>query len=161
MEETYVPLYSEICQKVNNAKDKPRKIQVLRKYRTEGLEMFMKSALDPRIEWLLPEGDVPYIANDAPEGTEHTRLSQEIYKLHNFVKLKRADLDLPDVLGNPNLNTMKREQMFIQLLEGLSKSEAALIITAKDKKLNKTYKGLNSNVVCEAFGWTAEFEPRS
>ena len=44
MEETYVPLYSEICKKVNNAKDKPRKIEVLRKYRSEGLEMFLKSS---------------------------------------------------------------------------------------------------------------------
>ena len=82
---TYEPSFVEICTKVNNAKDKPAKIRVLREYRTESLEMFLKGALDPNIEWLLPEGNVPYIANDAPEGTEHTTLHQEIMSCHNFI----------------------------------------------------------------------------
>ena len=48
-EDTYAPLFSEICTKVNNAKDKPKKIQVLRQYRTAPFEMFLKSALDPNM----------------------------------------------------------------------------------------------------------------
>ena len=44
MEETYRPLFHEIFTKVNNAKDKPKKIKVLQAYRTEALEMFLKSA---------------------------------------------------------------------------------------------------------------------
>ena len=35
--ETFTPLYHEIFTKVNNAKDKPKKIAVLRKYDTEHL----------------------------------------------------------------------------------------------------------------------------
>ena len=159
--ETYTPLFSEICLKVNNAKDKPAKIKVLQKYRTPAFEMFLKSALDPRIEWLLPEGDVPFIENDAPEGTEHTRLSQAMLKGHNFVKLNREHLKMPDVIGNASLNRSKREMMFIQVLEGLHKNEAWLLIYAKDKQINKKYKGLNAKTVQEAYGWGPHFEPLS
>jgi hypothetical protein len=158
-EETYVPLFSEICTKINNAKDKPKKIGVLRHYRTPAFEMFLKAALDPSIEWLLPVGDVPFMANDAPEGTEHTRLSREMLKCHNYVKMNRNRVDLAPVVGNPNLNTAQREMMFIQMLEGLHSDEAELIILAKNKDLNKTYKGLTASAVCEAYGWTEHFEP--
>ena len=74
MEETYRPLYHEIFTKIKNAKDKPKKVKVLQAYRTEALEMFLKGALDPNITWLIPEGDTPYIPNEAPDGTEHTIL---------------------------------------------------------------------------------------
>ena len=158
-EETYVPLFSEICTKINNAKDKPKKIGVLRHYRTPAFEMFLKAALDPSIEWLLPVGDVPFMANDAPEGTEHTRLSREMLKCHNYVKMNRNRVDLAPVVGNPNLNRAQREMMFIQMLEGLHSDEADLVILAKNKDLNKTYKGLTASAVCEAYGWTEHFEP--
>ena len=158
-EETYVPLFSEICTKINNAKDKPKKIGVLRHYRTPAFEMFLKAALDPSIEWLLPVGDVPFMANDAPEGTEHTRLSREMLKCHNYVKMNRNRVDLAPVVGNPNLNRAQREMMFIQMLEGLHSDEAELVILAKNKDLNKTYKGLTASAVCEAYGWTEYFEP--
>ena len=86
--ETYTPLFHEICSKVNNAKDKPAKIKVLRHYRTAALEMFFKAALCPEVEWMLPDGDVPFMANEAPEGTEHTLLSQAMSKVHNYVRLQ-------------------------------------------------------------------------
>ena len=158
-EETYVPLFSEICTKVNNAKDKPKKIGVLRHYRTPAFEMFLKAALDPSIEWLLPVGDVPFMANDAPEGTEHTRLSREMLKCHNYVKMNRNRVNMAPVIGNPNLNRAQREMMFIQMLEGLHSDEAELVILAKNKDLSKTYKGLTASAVCEAYGWTEHFEP--
>ena len=159
--ETYTPLFHEICTKVNNAKDKPAKIKVLRQYRTSALEMFLKSALCPEIEWMLPVGDVPFMANEAPEGTEHTLLAQAMAKVHNYVRLNRDKLNLDPVVGNPDLNRMKREMMFIQLLEGLHKNEALLLIDAKNKVINKKYKGLNATTVCEAFGWNENFEPMS
>ena len=156
--DTYTPMFSEICLKVNNAKDKPKKVAVLRKHKSEALEMFLKSALDPRIEWLLPEGDVPYIKNDAPEGEgEQMRLAQQTSKLHNFVRMNREDLNMPPVYGNQSLNKINREKMFIQLLEGLHQDEAELVILAKDKAINRKYKGLNKNTVCEAFGWDEDF----
>ena len=157
--ETYTPLFSEICKKVNNAKDKGAKIKVLREHRTKALEQFMKAALCPEIEWMLPAGDVPFMANDAPEGTDHGLLSQHMSKMHNYVQLNRDKLKMDPVIGNPDLNKTKREMMFIQMLEGLHESEAYLLIDAKNKNINKKYKGLNAATVCEAYEWNANFEP--
>ena len=153
--ETYSPLFHEIFTKVNNAKDKPKKVAVLRQYRSEALENFLMAAFNPSITWLLPEGDVPYIPNEAPDGTEHTRLSHEARKLHHYVQ--REGTPQGSFLGNPDINSAKREMMFIQLLEGLSKGEAEDLCLAKEQSLNKKYKGLNANVVREAFGWNADF----
>ena len=80
------PLISEILTMVNNAKVKEKKIEVLRKYDSPGLRMVMKASFDPKIVWRLPDGDVPFKKNDAPEGTQHTRLENEARLLYNFVK---------------------------------------------------------------------------
>ena len=156
---TYEPSFHEICTKVNNAKDKKKKIAVLREYRNHSLEMFLNAAINPNIIWMLLSGDVPYRPNEAPEGTEHTTLHNEMRTFHNYVKMDRKRLGLDEVVGNPTLNSAKREMMFIQLLEGLHKDEAELVSLAKDKKVSKTYKGLTASCVCEAFGWSDTFEP--
>jgi len=140
------PLLSEIFTKVNNAKDKPKKIAVLKQYESEPLKMILKGAFDPSIEWELPEGIPPYIENDVPEGTEHTYLEDEAKRLWHFVK--GAD---------PKTNKLQKETMFIQMLEGLHKTEAQVLLDVKNNTLNKTYKGLTGDMVKEAFGWTDEY----
>ena len=139
-------LISEIFTKINNAKDKPKKIEVLRQYDSPGMRMILKGAFDPKIEWELPEGTPPYIENEAPAGTEHTYLEVEARRLYNFAKG-----------GNNTLNKIRKETLFIQMLEGLHESEAKVLIDVKNKSLNKTYKGLTSDMVKEAFGWNADF----
>jgi hypothetical protein len=156
MSETYRPLVHEIFTKVNNAKDKPKKVAVLKQYDTPQLRSICKAAFDPAIKFLLPAGDVPFIPNDAPEGTEHTRLEHEARTLQNYVSLTVGEKTMP---ANATLNSMKRETMFIQLLEGLSEGEAKLLIIIKDKAIHRKYKGLNSAVVREAFGWDENFMP--
>jgi len=146
MADNYNLSFHEILTKVNNAKDKPKKIEVLRKYDTNELRMLMKGAFDPRLEWLMPEGKPPYKPNEAPIGTEHTWLKQEVKRMFHFLKG-----------GNPQLSQMKRDNMFIQMLEGLCAEEAKLLIQVKDKELNKHYKGLTANLVKEAFGWNDDF----
>ena len=143
---TYNLSFHEILTKVNNAKDKPKKIEVLRKYDTNELRMFLKGAFSEKLEWLLPEGKPPYTPNEAPVGTEHTWLKQEVKRMFHFLKG-----------GNPQLSQMKRDNMFIQMLEGLSEEEAKLLIWAKDNELNKHYKGLTANLVKEAFDWNDDF----
>ena len=108
--------------------------------------MIIKASFDPKIEWVLPEGNVPFKRNDAPEGTEHSTLAYEARKLWHFIK------------GDDNGTAQfKKEQMFIQMLEGLHESEADLLVAAKDKRLHQVYKGLSEPVVIEAFGWTEEY----
>ena len=142
----YTPLMSEVLDKVAKAKTKKQKIELLRQHNTDALRMVLKSSFDPRIEWELPEGDVPYTVNEAPEGTEHNMLVHEARTLYHYIKG-----------GNPQLTQNRRENMFIQLLEGLHQSEAEIIVAAKDKGLHRKYKGLSANVVREAFGWTEDY----
>lgn len=141
------PLLHEILIKVNNAKDKPKKIEVLKQNDSVPLRQILKGAFDPKIEWELPEGTPPYQVNEAPAGTEHTTLYTEAKKLWHFVK--GADTQL---------SKTKKEMMFIQLLEGLHKDDAELMIAVKEKELNKRYKGLTDAVVKEAFGWNEDYK---
>ena len=138
----YTPLFSEILQKVAKLKTKKQKVEYLKQNNSDALRMVLKSSFDPKIVWQLPEGPVPFSPNEAPEGTEHTVLATEARKLHNFIQG-----------GNNALTQNKREMMFVQLLEGLHQTEAYMLVDAKDKVLHKTYKGLSSAVVKEAFNW--------
>tara|TARA_Y100000992_G_scaffold223946_1_gene155816 strand:- start:94 stop:576 length:483 start_codon:yes stop_codon:yes gene_type:complete len=142
----YTPLMSEVLDKVAKAKTKAKKIELLRQHNTDALRMVLKSSFDPRIEWELPEGDVPYTPNEAPEGTEHNMLVHEARTLFHYIKG-----------GNPQLTQNRRENMFIQLLEGLHRDEAEIVVAAKDKGLHRKFKGLSSNVVREAFNWTEDY----
>jgi len=139
------PLASEIFTKVNNAKDKPKKINVLRENDSQGMRMLLKAAFDPKIQFDMPEGNPPFIANEAPEGTEHTSLISEAKRLYLFCK------------GGSNLPKLKKETLFIQMLEGLHHKDAEALLIIKDKSLNKTYKGLTESVVKEAFGWNDNY----
>ena len=146
MSRTYTPLLSEVLKKVHNAKTKDKKIAILKENDSDSLRMVLKSSFDPNIEWVFPDGDVPYKKNEAAEGTEHTVLRKEARKLFRFIKG-----------GDNTLPQFKKENLFIQMLEGLHESEAQLIIDAKDKKLHQVYKGLSDNVVKEAFGWNDQY----
>ena len=142
----YTPLMSEILDKVAKAKTKEQKVNLLRQHNSAALRMVIKSSFDPNIEWELPDGDVPYTRNDAPEGTEHNQLIHEARTLFHYIRG-----------GNPKLTQNRRENMFIQMLEGLHENEADLLIAAKDKSLHRKYKGLSSNVVKEAFNWNEDY----
>ena len=144
--ETYAPLYHEIFTKVNNAKDKPRKLKVLQDNDSVALRQVLKGAFDPNVVWELPEGDVPYTVNDAPIGTEHTVLSQEAKRLYLFTKG-----------GDNSLTSNKKEMLFVQMLEGLSGEESKFLITVVNKKINNEYKGFTANLVKEAFDWDDNF----
>jgi len=139
-------LFSEIATKINNAKDKPKKLKVLQEHDSVPLRQVLKGAFHPDIEWLLPPGDVPYTANDAPVGTEHTVLSQEAKRLYLFTKG-----------GDDSLSNTKREVLFIQMLEGLCAEEAEFLVTVVNKKVNNKYKGFTANLVKDAFGWDDNF----
>lgn len=122
-------LLTEVLQKVSNAKTKAEKIKILTQLRTDALVSILIWNYDTSVVSMIPEGEVPYTPNDAPVGTEHTRLIQEYRKLFHFVKG-----------GNDSLNKPTRERMFIQMLEGLHSDEASLICLVKDKKLQSKYK---------------------
>ena len=131
-------LISEVLQKAHSAKTKAEKIKILQDNVSQALKSILIINYDESIVSMLPEGAPPYNKNEAPAGTEHTRLEHEARILHHFFK------------GGSNISGMKREQMFIQLLEGLHPDEAEVVIAAKDKALGKKYK-VTKACVTEAF----------
>ena len=139
-------LISEILDKVSKLKTKKEKVAWLKDQNTDGLRVVIKSSFDPKIKWLLPEGDVPFRRNDAPAGTEHTDLHMESRKLYHFIEG-----------GNYDITQTKRETLFIQVLEGLQESDADVLVAAKEKSLHRKFKGLSDNVVKEAFDWDDEY----
>lgn len=132
-------LISEILRKVSNAKTKKEKIDLLRKHNSNALRQLLIINFDESVVSMLPEGDVPYTPNDAPVGTDHTRLEQEYRGLYRFFK------------GGAKLPGLKRESMFVQLLEGLSAEEAELLCLVKDGRMNNKYKRITKAVISEAF----------
>tara|TARA_B100000497_G_C7673327_1_gene406456 strand:+ start:715 stop:1149 length:435 start_codon:yes stop_codon:yes gene_type:complete len=122
-------LISEVLQKVSNAKTKAQKIKLLQEFNTPALRTILIVNYDESVIPLLPDGNVPYRPNDAPAGTEHTVLEHEYRKLYLFFKG-----------GSSSLKQSKREDLFIQMLEGLQETEAEVLVAAKDKVLHKKYK---------------------
>lgn len=131
-------LISEIIKKASNAKTKTEKIQILQENNSQALRSVLKWNFDPALESDLPEGEVPFTANEAPIGTEHTLLAKEYKNLWKFIK------------GANSLSNMKRETLFVQMLEGLHESEANILVLVKDKSLQSKYR-ITHAVVKEAF----------
>lgn len=132
-------LLNEVLQKVSNAKTKQEKISLLQQYNSDALRSILIANYDESVISLLPEGDVPFERNDAPKGTEHTVLEKEYRRLYLFFKG-----------GNSSLKQSQRENLFIQMLEGLHQEEADLLVLVKDKALQSKYK-LTRACVEEAF----------
>jgi hypothetical protein len=121
------------CSKLSSTKDK---VAFLQANDCEPLRAILFYALDPRARWALPVGAPPYKPCEFPD--QHGRLYTEARKLYMFIEG-----------GNPNLHPMKREQLFIRLLESIDPDDAKLLCSVKDKKI--PYKGINKAVVNAAF----------
>jgi len=127
---------AEILQKVSGLKTKDEKINALKQVDSFAIRTILQGAFDPRIKWLLPPGEVPYKKSDLPD--LQGSLYNEIRKLYLFVEG-----------GNSNLKQLRRETLFIQLLESVSPEDAELLAAIKDKKL--PYKGITAALVKEAY----------
>lgn len=101
------------------------------------MRVVLQYALDPRIEWNLPPGEPPYKPCEFLD--QEARLYQDIRKLHLFIKGG----------GGPDLKPAKREQLFIQFIEGIDRNDAKMMCSVKDKKL--PFKGITVNVINSAF----------
>ena len=132
-------LITEILQKVSSAKTKKEKVDLLQEYNQDALRAILIINFDESLKFLLPEGEVPFNPNDAPAGTEHTRLDSEYRGLYRYFKG-----------GDSSLKGMKREQLFVQLLEGLHVDEANLLVSACNKDLQSKYR-ITKQAVSEAF----------
>lgn len=129
---------SSILKKASEISKRSDKIAFLQQNASKPMFIVLQYARHPDVKWLLPEGTPPYnpIAKwDDQEG----HLYIEARKLYFFIKD-----------GYPgNLTQTRREQMFIEILEGVDPKDAELLCAIKEKKL--PYEGLDDNILREAF----------
>lgn len=112
------------------------KIKCLRANESGPILTILKFCYDPNIKWALPEGEPPYTPSEFPN--LDNMLWSEARRLYLFIEG-----------GNPNLKQLKRESMYVELLQTVHPSDAKLLIAIKDKEL--PYPGLNSKIVLKAF----------
>jgi len=121
----------EILEEVN------KDITTLAKYRENAaLRFIFQHAFIPEQKFDLPAGDPPYKQDAGPIGMSPGNLMMETKKLYVFTKAK----ELPKV---------RREHLFIQLLENVHPSEAKVLLAIKDQKLNKLYKNITADLAAE------------
>ena len=133
------PFMTEILEVVHKQRSKAKKVEVLRHYRDDALTALLIWNFDPSVTSALPDGPVPYKPNDVPEGTDHTSLRREWKNLYHFIKG-----------GNDTLSSLRRETMFINILQGLHPLEAEILILVKDKDLETKYK-ISKDIVSQAY----------
>ena len=124
------PFIHEILELVSKQRSKDKKVEILKEYETDALKSIFIWNFDETVISMIPEGDVPYKENEVPVGTDHTSLRREHKNLYHFVKG-----------GNDSLSSLRRETMFIQILEGLHPEEAKILCLLRTKhfKLNIKY----------------------
>jgi len=161
------PFAFEILQIVDKQRSNARKVEALKKFEHPSLKALFIWNFDESIISALPPGDVPYngldeqnsfsgtltdkiddaVSKMAEIGTNslgsqdqgRSSIRKEYSKFYNFVKG-----------GNDGLSSLRRETMFINLLQGLHPLEAEILCLCKDKKLQTKYK-LTQEVVAEAY----------
>ena len=157
------PFQHEILELISKQRTKEKKIEVLKEYRNDALVSILIWNFDESIRSALPEGDVPYSSvqeqtsgNDTLSGTidkqlnnpqvidsysnaQRTSLRKEVNIFYNFIEG-----------GNNDISKIRRETMFINLLEGLHPLEAEILILTKDKKLESKYK-ITLPIISEAY----------
>ena len=129
-------LVHEVLEKVEKAKSKAEKVKLLKQHESWPLKDIIRGSMDSTVKWNLPAGEPPYTPNK-PESAP-TNLLRENVKFKYFVE------------GGPGskLPAVKREQIFIGLIEGVHPDDARLVINMINKKVPT---GLTRPIVKEAF----------
>lgn len=127
---------SSILKECSELKTTDEKVEFLRNNNSPVLLQILKYAFDPSLVFLLPEGEPPYKPCEFLD--QEGRLYVEARKLYLFVEG-----------GNPSLNKVKREMLFIQLIESVDNEDAKLLIHVKDKKL--PFKNIKKDIIEKAF----------
>ena len=124
-----------ILTEINETQVRREKIDLLRKNDHIAFRVFLRMMFDESIVWMLPEGAPEYTPNNQHdcEGV----LYNEMRKMYLFMKG-----------GNDALHPVRREKLFIQLLEAVTPEDAIAVVSMKDRK---KIKGLNWKLVQEAF----------
>ncbi|NBV28930.1 hypothetical protein EBS02_07955 [bacterium] len=133
-------LFSEVLEQVDKLKSKEEKIGFLRKHGHAAYKGIFRINFDESVSMNLPEGEPPFRKEGGkPIGYQETNLIQEFRRFYIWLDPKQ------------NLTKIRKEKLFIEMLEGLHVSEAEVLCLAKDRKIQKKYKSINYEIVREAF----------
>lgn len=126
----------EIIEEVQKADSKKQKVEILQKHKENwALKDVIRGTYDSIVVWLLPEGPPPYRASK-----EHDHPA-DLQKAHlKFEYLIKGSGD--------NVNKLKREQIFISILETIHPKDSLILL---DMVAKKKFKGISREVVVEAF----------
>lgn len=133
-------LITEILELVAKTDSRKDKIAILKEHNSLGLRDILKGAFDDNVQFILPTG-IPPIDEKQKKSYDKVRLGAETKKFRYFVK------------GGPGeqVNRMRREKMFIDILYRIDSKEIPLVCHMKDKTLDGVFKGLTKKLVQEAF----------
>ena len=132
--------FYEIFKEVEKAKTREEKKAILRQHSGPALKTVLGYTFNPNVKWLLPEGTPPY--TPVKEGTDmEGRFVAEMRRLYLFVE-GPSDTQ-------KNLKQVRREQLFIDLLESIDPGDAKVLIGMKEGKL--PFKGITRKLVAETF----------
>jgi len=132
-------LISEVLSGASKLPKREERILFLRNNRSPALLDILRIAFDDDVKTVLPSGAPTYRKDDAPAGYEYTSLHRAHRRFKYFFKG-------PVAMATPPL---RREGMFLSLLESLHGDEAELVVAAKDKSLK--YKGITKKLIQDAF----------
>jgi hypothetical protein len=163
------PFTFEVFALVNKQKTKAKKVEVLRKYEHDSLKALFIWNFDPSVISLLPPGEVPYASmkdEQITTGTLSTKISQAVgtMEYNNDDSMGLGDFKKGRTTirkefqrfynfckgGNDQLKSLRRETMFIQMLEGLHPLDAEILCLVKDKNLEEKYN-ITKEIVSEAY----------
>ena len=158
------PFAFEVLHLLSKQRSKAKKIEILKRYEDPSLKAIFIWNFDETVVSVLPQGEVPYTGYDEQttySGTLTTRISEEIRKMHEtgsfsmgssdkegHTTIRREYVNFYHFLkgGNDSLKSLRRETMFINILEGLHPLDAEILCLVKDKKLYDKYKITKENV---------------
>ena len=161
------PFTFEVLDAASKQRTKAKKVEVLQKYKHPSLVTIFVWNFDTSIVSLLPEGEVPYGTNKDDQnatGTLSGKINDAVVKMAEMgsnslgsqdqgkASIRREYTKFYNFIkgGNDSLSSLRRETMFINILEGLHPLEAEILILVKDKKLAEKYK-ITKEVVSEAY----------
>ena len=162
------PFAFEVFHLASKQRSKAKKVEVLKRYEDPSLKALLIWNFDESVISLLPEGEVPYTGYDEQtsySGTLTTKITQDIRRMHETgsfsmgatdnqgrTTIRREFKNFYHFLkgGNDGLNSIRRETMFINILQGLHPLEAEIVVLVKDKNLEEKYK-ITKEIVSEAY----------
>ena len=142
-------LLSEVFQRVSNAKNKTEKVKILQEYKSPALTKVLLCNFAKSIAFVFPEGKTPYTPLERPKGVQHQLLFSEHRLLEKFITKTINGVTYYGCSGTtaPRIQQLKKENLWIQLLEALHTEEAEVLDLVKDKKLTSKYKITRQNVI--------------